>query len=117
MGDAGPVLAGSDGLSSVNRVSGLDFLQGRYRAEADMNSKIERANVAIFDVIDIVGHAVEGMAVWRYLFSPTYRSSVHARWRDQSIFDTAMDIFGYGLSFIFVNCIVWGLGWLVVSGT
>lgn len=73
------------------------------------------ANVAISEVIDIVGHATEGMAVWRYLFSPAYRSTVHERWRDQSRFEIGMEIFHYGLSFIFVTLIVGALGWLVVS--
>ena len=73
------------------------------------------SNVAISEVIDIVGHAIEGMAVWRYLFSPAYRSTVHERWRDQSRFETGMEIFYYGLSFIFVTILVGGLGWLVVS--
>lgn len=73
------------------------------------------ANVAISAVIDIVGHTIEGMAVWCYLFSPAYRSTVHERWRDQSRFETGMEIFYYGLSFIFVTLIVGGLGRLVVS--
>jgi hypothetical protein len=71
--------------------------------------------VAISEVIDFVGHAIEGMAVWRYLFSPTYRAAVHERWRDQSRFETGMEIFYFSLSFIFVTFVVGGLGWLVVS--
>jgi hypothetical protein len=72
--------------------------------------------VAVFDVIQLVGHAVEGMAVWRYLFSPAYRATVHERWRGQSRFETAMEIVAFTLSFFFVIAIVVGaLGWLASS--
>ena len=71
--------------------------------------------MAISEVIDFVGHAIEGMAVWRYLFSPTYRSTVHERWRDQSRFKTGMEIFYFSLSFIVVTLVIGGLGWLAVS--
>ena len=71
--------------------------------------------MAIAEVIDFVGHAIEGMAVWRYLFSPAYRATVHERWPDQSRFETGMEIFYFSLSFIFVTLVVGGLGWLAVS--
>jgi hypothetical protein len=71
--------------------------------------------VAIFEVIDFVGHAIEGMTVWRYLFSRAYRATVHERWRDQSRFETGMEIFYFSLNFIFVTVVVGGLGWIAVS--
>ncbi len=57
------------------------------------------------DIVDFIGHSVEGMAVWRYLFSPSYRYRTHARWRSQSRLETGLEIFYYGLSFLFVTAI------------
>lgn len=71
--------------------------------------------MAIFDVIDVVGHTIEGMSVWRYLCSPAYRATVHQRWRDQSRFETGMAIFFFSLSFIFVTLVIGRLGWWAVS--
>jgi hypothetical protein len=43
------------------------------------------------DMIDLLGHAAEGMAVWRYLLSPSYRRRTHSRWRSQSRLETGLD--------------------------
>jgi hypothetical protein len=80
-----------------------------------VNRNPKKVIMAISDVIDFIGHVIEGMAVWRYLFSSVYRSTVHERWRDQSRFETGMEIFYFSLGFIFTTLIAGGLGWWAVS--
>lgn len=67
------------------------------------------------DLIDLVGHTLEGMSVWRYLLSPSYRRVIHARWRAQPRIFTVADIFGYVGSFVLVTSVMvagvlWWLG-------
>jgi hypothetical protein len=63
------------------------------------------------DVIDLLGHAVEGMAVWRYLLSPSYRRRTHSRWRSQSRLETGLEVFFCGLSFLFITAILCAIVW------
>jgi hypothetical protein len=63
------------------------------------------------DIIDFIGHCVEGMAVWRYLFSSSYRRRTHVRWGSQSRLETGLEIFFYCISFIFVTVILFALIW------
>lgn len=66
------------------------------------------------DIVDFIGHSVEGMAVWRYLFSPSYRRRTHARWRLQSRLETGLEIFYYVLNFFFVTAILVAIVWWLV---
>jgi hypothetical protein len=67
------------------------------------------------DFIDLVGHAAEGMAVWRYLLSPSYRRRTHARWRSQSRLETGLEIFFYSLSFLLATAIFCAIVWWFLS--
>jgi hypothetical protein len=60
---------------------------------------------AMGDIFDLIGHAAEGMAGWRYLLSSSFRHRTHARWREQSRLIVAFDIIGYVGSFICVTII------------
>jgi hypothetical protein len=63
------------------------------------------------DMIDFIGHSMEGMAVWRYLLSPSFRRRTHSRWRAQSKVETGLEIFYYGISFLFVTAILAAIIW------
>jgi hypothetical protein len=63
------------------------------------------------DFIDFIGHSVEGLTVWRYLLSPSYRRRTHLRWRSQSKLETGLEIFYYGISFLFVTAIFATIIW------
>jgi hypothetical protein len=63
------------------------------------------------DMIDLLGHAAEGMAVWRYLLSPSYRCRTHLRWRSQSRLETGLEVFFCGLSFFLVTAIFYAIIW------
>jgi hypothetical protein len=63
------------------------------------------------DIIDFLGPCAEGMTVWRYLCSPSYRRRTHARWRSQSRLETGLEIFFYGISFLFVTAILGAIVW------
>lgn len=92
----------------------MTCISNRPGADSQKNQD-KKEGMAISEIIDVIGHAVEGMAVWRYLFSPAYRRSVHELWRSQSRLETAMDIFYFSLSFIFVTAIVGALAWWSIS--
>ncbi len=71
--------------------------------------------MALGEFIEFVGYSVEGLAGWRYLLFPSYRRRVHERWRSQSKFETACEIFMLTLSFILVNLLIFGLFWWLFS--
>jgi hypothetical protein len=75
--------------------------------------------VAILEAIDglvtVAGHTLEGMAGWRYLLSQTYRKAVHIRWSKMSRLLVAGEVLTFLLSFVFLNLIVGGGLWLLLS--
>jgi hypothetical protein len=75
--------------------------------------------MAILDAIDglvtFVGHSIEGLAGWRYLLSPSYRKTVHARWARMDRMMVAGEIFTFLVSFVFVSFIIVGGLWLGFS--
>ena len=68
----------------------------------------------MLDVIDIVGHSIEGMAGWRYLLSGSYRRRTHLRWQSQSKLETGLEVFSIGISFIFVTMILGAMIWWLI---
>lgn len=66
------------------------------------------------DIVDFIGNTVEGMAVWRYLISPSFRRRTHARWRLQSRLETGLEIFYYAISFFFVTAIAVAIAWWLI---
>lgn len=65
----------------------------------------------MMDVIDVVGHSIEGLAGWRYLLSPSYRRRTHLRWQSQSTVATGMEIITFVGSFFFVTVIIAAIAW------
>ena len=70
---------------------------------------------AIEGVVQMVGHSIEGLAGWRYLLSPTYRRTVHARWAQMSRPDVVGEVAIFLVSFIFVTLVIGGGLWLLLA--
>ena len=68
----------------------------------------------MLNVIDIVGHSIEGLAGWRYLLSGSYRRRTHLRWQSQSTLETGLEILTIGGSFIFVTVVIGAIVWWLV---
>ncbi len=56
---------------------------------------------------------LEGLAGWRYLLSPTYRRTVHARWAQMSRIAVIIEVLLFLVSFIFVTLLIGGGIWLL----
>jgi hypothetical protein len=71
--------------------------------------------MAIAEIIELVGHSVEGIAGWRYLLSPTFRERTNERWRKQSRLATAGEVVLFGISFTFFTLLLGGILWLFLA--
>ncbi len=70
---------------------------------------------AIDGVVQLVGHSIEGLAGWRYLISPTYRRTVHARWAKMSRLAVIGEIGIFFLSSVFVTLVIGGGLWFLIT--
>jgi hypothetical protein len=70
---------------------------------------------AIDGMVQIVGHSIEGLAGWRYLLSPIYRRTVHARWAQMSRLAVVGEVVIFLVSFIFVTLVIGGGLWLLIA--
>jgi hypothetical protein len=71
--------------------------------------------MAIAEIVELVGHSIEGLAGWRYLLSPSFRQRTNERWRKQSRLETTVEVLLFGVSFIFVTLIIGGILWLLLT--
>jgi len=72
--------------------------------------------MALGELIEFVGHSVEGLAGWRYLLSPSYRRRTHERWKERSRLEIAGEVLTFGVSFVFVTLVIGGLLWWLFFG-
>jgi H+/Cl- antiporter ClcA len=68
------------------------------------------ASLLDFSVLgDVLGFFGAALAGWRYLFSPSYRRRVHARWQSRSQLQIAQDIaaaFAGSVLLLVVFCVI-----------
>lgn len=56
---------------------------------------------------DVLGFFASAFAGWRYLFSPSYRRQVHARWQSRSQLQIAQDIAAAVAGSLFFLAVSW----------